>query len=441
MITTICPVGLTGTVTLRLFSFKTAWKRQFLLVLFVFVIKTVLVSCSGKGDPGPDPNVNPDPGTNPGSTNPIDYDPAFPFHEGKADFSSMSPDGKVVIWGSSKNITTPIFRLTKDGQHDTSFNIDADKSWIIRKASDMAVQPDGKVILAGEFVVNGKGCSIIRLTGSGMLDNSFTPYDITKLTTYDITIANLLVQSDGKIVFSQSMFNSSLGIRFNSIFRLLENGMKESSFNIEGAWIKSPTNDTRIIGSNVITDIIQLPDGKLLACGGVKFFDKRRYVARINTNGSLDESFEFKELVTSANSITDDLLCIAEQNGKILVGGNFSALVSDTQRDTQYAFLNLMRLNSDGSIDQTFGKNTVKAFPIALVVRNDKSFIALTKPVSSDTHISLHTDNGVIREAYSLADAKSSFKNLFRQSDSSLLVTGNILSGSQSYAVARLVLK
>lgn len=443
MVTSILPDSLAGTKLSRLLFSRVMRKRQFLLVLFTLVITTVLVSCTGKDDPAPDPNGNGNnPGTNPGSTNLVDFDPGFSFYEGKTDFSAMLPDGKVVIWGSSKKTAASIFKVTKDGQHDPSFNIDADKSWIIKKANDIAVQPDGKIILSGEFVVNGKGCSIIRLTSSGTLDNSFTPYDVTKLTTYDITIANLLVQSDGKIVFSQSMFNSSLSIRYNSIFRLLPNGTQESSFNVEGAWIKSSTDDTRIIGSNQINDIIQLPDGKLLASGGVKFFNKRRYLVRINTNGSLDESFDFKELVTSTNSVVADVLCVALQDSKILIGGNFSSLVNDTQRDTQYAFLNIMRLNADGSIDQTFGKNTVKASPIAIVVRNDKSFIALANPLAPNkTHISLHMNSGVPKEAYAISDEKSTFKNLFGQSDNTFLVTGSILSGAQSYAVGRLILK
>jgi uncharacterized delta-60 repeat protein len=432
-------VGAKGFGVLLNLFFPSLLKRRSLSTLMTALTLISLYGCAKKDDPAPDPKKEePDPGTNPGTNNLVDYDPTFPLYEGKANFSAMLPDGKVVIWGSSEKTAEQVFRVTKDGQHDADFDTGKDKSWFIRKANDIAVQKDGKVILAGEFLVNGKTCSIIRLTSSGVLDNSFTPYDVTKLTSYTITISNLLVLADGKIVFSQSMFNSSLSLRYNGIFGLNANGTV--AFSVEGAWIRRVNDDTHIIGSNEINDIIQLSNGKLMVCGGVKFFNKRRYVARINSDGSLDESFDFKE---SINGGVGDPLCLAEQNGKILVGGSFNALVSESQRDTQYPFLNLMRLNADGSIDQTLGVNTITNHPIGIIVRDDNSFVTLSNAFSNgdNTHISLYNSNGVPKASYNIADSKSALKNLFRQSNDKLLVTGNILNSSHSYAIARLNVK
>ncbi|MGX5858295.1 delta-60 repeat domain-containing protein [Dyadobacter jiangsuensis] len=412
--------------------------------MLILPLLLVIAACSSNSDPKPgsggNGTIDPDPGS--GSQNLVDFDPSFQLHEGKSNLSAMLSDGRLVIWGSSKKTTAQLFRVLKDGQHDPGFDIDQDKSWTTRKAYDIAVQPDGKVVLAGEFVVNGKACSIIRLAENGAFDRSFTPFDAAQLTTNSFDLSNLLVQTDGKIVFSLSWTNTSLSLRYNAIYRLQPSGQRENSFFVEGAWIKNQADATKIIGSNEINDIIQLSDGKLLACGGVRFFDKRRYIARINLDGTLDETFDFKELMISKQYQVGDPTRLAEHGGKVLVGGKFSSLKSEDQRDTQYPFLSLMRLNANGSIDESFGKSTIALPPVSMVTRSNGDFIVMTNSTSADkTQISLYNASGAMRGSYSLADATSKLKDIFRQSDNTLLVTGDIVDGTKSYAVGRLILK
>src|SRR5947207_974661 len=88
----------------------------------------------------------------------------------------------------------------------------------------LAQQPDGKILVGGWITIGGLGgqANLARLNGDGTLDNGFKPVvagqDIPETTVYSIA-----VQPDGKIVIAGS-FTSVDGQSRTNIARLNANG-------------------------------------------------------------------------------------------------------------------------------------------------------------------------------------------------------------------------
>ena len=98
-------------------------------------------------------------------------------------------------------------------------------------------------------------------------------------------------------------------------------------------------------GANSTIQSISLqPDGKIIIGGYFTNFNgyERNYIARLNSDGTVDTSFEV------GAGTNGPIFCIARQlDGKILIAGAF-----DTYDNTSRH--NIARLNVDGSLDISF---------------------------------------------------------------------------------------
>ena len=147
-------------------------------------------------------------------------DPSFNTGKG-ADGVVMSialeKDGAVVIGGAFNNVNgrpcAHIARLNVDGTVDTTFATDAGADKNVRS---VAIQPDGKILVAGEFMNFGNTpCHhIARLNPDGSLDKTFN----TGSGASSI-IDCAAVQPDGKILIGGSLTGFN-GNAYGGIVRL-----------------------------------------------------------------------------------------------------------------------------------------------------------------------------------------------------------------------------
>ncbi len=150
------------------------------------------------------------------------------------------------------------------------------------------------------------------------------------------TIRRTAVQPDGKIIVVGNFGKFDENNR-NNIARLNADGSFDASFN--------PGSGSN---GNILRVLVQT-DGKILICGQFTEFNSvsRLGLARLNADGSLDNSF-----IPPVNEIPTSLptfYAIALQtDGKILVGGQI--LVTSGGN----LFYNILRLNTDGSLDTSF---------------------------------------------------------------------------------------
>lgn len=235
-------------------------------------------------------------------------------------------NGKIIVGGnfqSFNNISAnSIIRLNNDGTKDNTFNVGSGTDGVI---SSIIEQPDGKIIVGGVFTsFNGEvKTAINRLNHDGSRDTSFKAG--AKLAN---GVSAIALQLDGKIVIGGE-FNFYGSTISEKLIRLNTDGTRDASFNIQ-------------IGANAEIKTIAIQnDGKILIGG---LFTKYKnndvnYIARINTDGTLDSTFKtgigFNSFVNSIEIIN---------NSKILVGGNFT--IFNGQKAHYYA-----QLNFDGTID------------------------------------------------------------------------------------------
>ncbi len=105
------------------------------------------------------------------------------------------------------------------------------------------------------------------------------------------------------------------------------------------------------IGPNgIVNDYIGLPNGKIIIIGNFSHYNgvPRQCIARINSDGTLDDSFN-PGIGASIYDGSPPFLSAVEltSDGKILIGGNFE-MYNDVENKI------LVRLNSDGTYDPTF---------------------------------------------------------------------------------------
>jgi uncharacterized delta-60 repeat protein len=148
----------------------------------------------------------------------------------------MQPDGKIVVGGkgevSKNNYAFALLRVTSTGATDTSFPVTTDMSNRADEIFGLALQSDGKIVTAG---VGGAALdfAVARYTAAGALDTTFntTGKVITNVTTVaaNDNARAVAIQSDGKIlVAGYSVIN---GTEDFSIVRYTSAGALDTTFN------------------------------------------------------------------------------------------------------------------------------------------------------------------------------------------------------------------
>jgi uncharacterized delta-60 repeat protein len=288
------------------------------------------------------------------------------FGDDRAYDVAIQPNGKIVVAGTkdapgtTDNTDFAVVRLNSNGSPDTTFN--STGTVVTPVLGDgvvnaVAIQPDGKIVVAGRAVVNGipQFC-LVRYNTNGSLDTSFDGNGIvyTRMNSADpnnISEAeDVTVQPDGKIV----AVGYSRGLDFSyyewAIGRYNTNGSPDSTFDGDGKVILDFGTNSQGSAESVIIQ----PNGRILV-GGVGTADIDFVLVRLNSNGLPDNAFGSSGVV-----ITDNTNGIKEI--KLLSDGKIVAAAGNNSTLFQMA-----RYNSNGTLDNTFdgdGRLSSSAFGI-----------------------------------------------------------------------------
>ena len=270
-------------------------------------------------------------------------------------------NGKIALGGSTISSTGAydfgFGVLNPDGTPDTTFDIDGELVVVGEgdESRGMAVQPDGQLVLVGSVDVGGgpDNFAILRVGADPPADLTFDADGRQTSNFGPLDEGNdLLIQPDGKVVVAGSADDTVTASNF-AISRYNADGSHDTSFDTDGRLIVG------FGGTEFANAVARQVDGKLVVAGytnqGPGAGANNFAVLRLNTNGSLDTTFNPSAAPTASNGngrLTIDFGfddratgVVIQPDGKIIIGGFTAGLVTDFA---------LARVNPDGTLDTTF---------------------------------------------------------------------------------------
>jgi uncharacterized delta-60 repeat protein len=273
----------------------------------------------------------------------------------------FQPDGKIVVAGNTLirfqgdvimgPFTLPdkfaVTRFNPDGSLDATFGTGGQVlagfgsgqsgGTLGDVANGVALQPDGKIVVAGSVprpATSAHDFVLIRFNADGSLDTGFGTGGLVTVS-HTGGAGAVAVQPDGKIV--------TLGSGF-SVMRFDATGRPDSGFGTGG----SVTTTFAGLSSASAMDVALEPDGKIVAAGaGGAYFT----VARYDAAGQLDPSFGSGGTVAVNLAIHSGPTRLALQpDGKVVLAGTRTGASGGFSADFVVA-----RFNADGSPDAGFG--------------------------------------------------------------------------------------
>ena len=230
-------------------------------------------------------------------------------------------DGKYLIGGRFTDAGYPyLVRLKSDGGLDTDVTPPAPSSIV----NSVAALSDGQYLIGGSFATIGGEPSnyVARLNSDSSRDKSFTP------PALDSIVNSVAALTDGQYLIGGGFTSDG----YAHVARLNANGTRDTSFT-------PPALNSYVYSVAALSDGRYLIGGAFTNAGGDL---DTNFVARLNANGTLDESFRPPDLNGYVRSVA------ALTGGKYLIGGDFSDVGGDSNTDY------VVRLNSDGTRDPDF---------------------------------------------------------------------------------------
>lgn len=251
-------------------------------------------------------------------------------------------------------------KYNKYGEPVSNFGVNGifSKDIIQANLRDFIITSDKKLLIVGEGVVSGKANDydpiLVRLSLDGVSDANFGANGITSFSLSSKIDSGISVieQPDNKYVITGYMDEGASGklavVRFNNDGTIDSNfgDLGKINLTFKGSYSKG-------------FDLALQPNGKIIIVGldgNVLNTRDDIALARINTDGSLDSTF---------NSIGFNTLNISYDNldyaWSVILTNNDQIIVSGTTAGGGNSAL-LAKFNNDGSIDHTFKDSGIMLF-------------------------------------------------------------------------------
>ena len=252
------------------------------------------------------------------------------------DAIEVQADDKIIVRGNfqfsnGNNHYNGVARLNSDGSTDFSYRPTSTPGITINGVIYCSAQQGGGKIIGGNFTASDRGSGTARNFARVTLH----PYSFNGYWNIDQSFFNAVQPNEVRFVSVQpddKIFVSGDFTYYPRLIRLLNNGFPDGTFN-------SGTGPNGIVNS-----MLYLPDGKIIIGGSFTTYNgtARNGFAKLNPDGSLDSTF----IPINIEGINQCQTAI-QPDGKIIIAGSFTVNNS--------TFINsIARLNSDGSLDNTF---------------------------------------------------------------------------------------
>lgn len=335
------------------------------------------------------------------------------FGGGRGDFATsvaIQPNGKIVVAGRRDQHDSFLYgdqgqfavaRFNTNGTLDNSFDGDGrltvDFSYGESQANAVAIQPDGRIVVAGSANVYGKieldldfykfDMAVARLMPDGSLDHSFGTLGPSLLNSQtrsgkllidhvdcDDSAEAVAIGPDGKIVLAGT------SDKLVNVMRLQANGTFDKSFH-DGEAILN------LQAQPIINDVSAQPDGSIFVVGGI---EGNFLVAKLKNNGQSDASFGTSGVVKADFGGNDEASSVVVSREGVLVAGGSGGKFA------------MARFSPAGLFDGFFGANgkvttaVANSDPImATKLTSDGKILAYGRDGSTARYISVTPRVGV----------------------------------------------
>ncbi|WP_280192072.1 hypothetical protein [Delftia sp. PS-11] len=321
----------------------------------------------------------------------------------------LQPDGKIVVVGGSDNGSNNDFgliRLNADGTLDTSFGGNGTGKLLVPVGSSgdwaysVALQSDGKIVVAGSSD-NGSNndFSLIRLNTDGTLDTHFGGQGTGRLM---VPVSNNADDAHSVVLQADGKIVVA-GVSFNgsnndfSLIRLNTDGTLDPYFGSQGTGrLMVPVSSN----ADVAYSVVLQTDGKIVVAGGSDTgsgSNKDFSLIRLNTDGTLDTSF-------GGNGTGTLIVPVGGGSGGrgITLQPDGKMVVAGGSDSGSNKDFSLIRLNADGTLDTSFGGNGTGKLLVPVGNRDDWGGSVALQPdgkivVAGSAHNGSYFDVGLIR--------------------------------------------
>ncbi len=362
---------------------------------------------------------------------------------------AVQPDGKILVAGSARvgfNQSFALARYTSTGILDTTFGTNGITTSSFGFGDDVinaiTLQQDGKIVVAGSAALFGNTFfAVARYTSTGILDTSFNGNG--KVTTSIEGTNNQAfavgMQSDGKIVVAGFANASKIALA-----RYTPTGILDTTFGTAaGTTVTTLGTGARAYALNVQSD-------DTLIIGGYASVGREAFaLLRYSSSGILDNSFGTNGITTTiiADSDSQAFALATQPDGNLLLAG-FSIVNAQD-------YCAIARYTSLGILDPTFGTNSITTTRIgsgaeayAIALQSDgKPVVAgyANVDATSQFFVARYTTTGALDTTFGTqgtvtsnltAPVAVSFNGMTLQSDGKIIVAG---SSQSSFTVARYI--
>lgn len=267
------------------------------------------------------------------------------------------------------------------GKVITSINSGSDKAYSV------ALQPDGKILVAGMTVnsLTGQDFLCLRYNTNGSLDTSFGTNGIFTSdfqTGSDDVVYSLALQTDGKIVLAGYSDNGSN--KNAAILRLTASGTIDTTFGTGGKvltdFITSKADEIKVVKIHPLT-------GAIIVGGtsATSTTQSQAIIARYTNTGALDTTFNATGIYGLPHNTGSGTFYYVIEDLVVKPNGKISAVGWINQEGLQWSANHMAyRLNSNGTLDTSFSSDGVitvngafnaddKSF--SMVLNSDDSFL------------------------------------------------------------------
>jgi uncharacterized delta-60 repeat protein len=248
---------------------------------------------------------------------------------------ALQADGKIVVAGytaDGSNDDFAVVRYNSDGSLDTTFSGDGIQTTGIGIGSDkgysVAIQADGKIVVAGYSEMNfDEDFAVVRYNTDGSLDTTFSG-DGKQTTDIEATYnegRSVAIQADGKIIVAGYSLDTNCDFE---VVRYNTDGSLDTTFDSDGK------QTTDFNSWDFAYSVAIQTDGKIIVVGDTKdTYGYIIAVVRYNADGSLDTTFssDGRQTTDIGSDTSDDsgYSVAIQTNGKIVVAGQFNDGRSD----------------------------------------------------------------------------------------------------------------